>query len=64
MSHPLERELLTVKEVGRILGYSETSLYGAIRSGDFPIEPVKLWEGAHLRFRRADVEAFVGRERV
>lgn len=61
MSDTLRRELLNVAEVAAVLGYSETRVYDSVRRGDFPIKPVELWEGAHLRFRRADVEAFVGR---
>ena len=61
MSDILRRELLTVAEVAAVLGYSETRVYDSVRRGDFPIQSVELWEGAHLRFRRIDVEAFVGR---
>lgn len=59
---PLHRELLSVPEVAAVLGYGASQVYAAIKAGTFPIKPVQLWEGAHLRFRRADVEAFLGRK--
>lgn len=59
---PLHRELLSVPEVAAVLGYGPTQVYAAIKAGTFPIEPVRLWEGAHLRFRRSDVDAFLGRK--
>ena len=53
-------QLITVEEVSRLLRLKPATVYEAAAEGRIPC--VRLWKGrrkALIRFRRADIEAFI-----
>ncbi len=54
-----QNHLLTIAQVSDFLQVPVTWIYGRIHRGDLPFTVVRV--GRYLRFRQADVEAFVNR---
>lgn len=50
--------LLTLDEVAKIFRIAPGSVRNQLCRGEFPIKPLKI--GRLLRFRRQDVERFIG----
>lgn len=55
-SMDVTRELLTAREVARMIGAGERSVWRWSQSGRMP-RPVRI--GAAVRFRRADIEQWI-----
>lgn len=54
---PVEKLLLTLPEVGRVLAISRSKLYDLLNSGNLP----SFYIGKSRRVRISDVQAFVNR---
>lgn len=50
--------LLTTRETARLVGVCENTVRNYVGAGTFP--PPVLLPGNHKRFRRSDVEAWIG----
>ncbi len=61
MATTIKRRLLSVREVGLMLGYSKKSVHALVDKG--VLKPVQLGSRGHLRFRVEDVEALIQGER-
>jgi excisionase family DNA binding protein len=55
----LTERLLTAQQAARLLAVRVSWVYGAAREGTLP----HIHLGRHIRFTRADLEAFVDRQR-
>jgi excisionase family DNA binding protein len=55
-----ENEVLTAEEVAKMLNIPKSRVYQAARDKEIPSTPSL---GRYVRFRRADVEAFIRGER-
>lgn len=60
----MEEELLTRWEVAKLCSLSEYQLTKAVKSGELPAFKLGNVRGAHLRFKRSDVEAFLAKHLV
>jgi excisionase family DNA binding protein len=55
----IQKQLLSVREVGEVLGLNKSSIWRLARAGKLP-QPIKV--GGSTRWRRADIEAIFSRE--
>lgn len=59
-----EAEFLTTAQVQRLLQIGRTKLWELVRAGAFPAYRIGEGSNAPLRYRRAEVLAWVERQRV
>ena len=60
----MEDELLTRWEVAKLCSLSEYQITKLVKSGDLPAFKLGKARGAHLRFKRSDVDAWLERNLV
>jgi excisionase family DNA binding protein len=53
-----QKELLTVKDLAKLLVVSERTIYNKVSAGNFPIRPIRIGRRL-LRWRRHDIDEYI-----